>query len=272
LDCRTLVGIIPLFAVESIEIRGRDFSDFSKQLSRLSDNKRHRKQMENIVSQNGSKEQVAVSKSETIAWANDKFGVFMVNPCKLRSILKIVLDSHHFLSDFGLRSASKELQHTPYRFDAGEGEHVYHYLPAESYGDGKFFGGNSSWRGAVWAPTTYMLIESLIKYHDVLGNEWTIECPTGSGRMMNLRQVALELARRFVSIFDRRPDGTRPVYGPSGSMYNASERWRRYPLFYEYFHGCDGTGVGASHQTGWTGLVADLISRLAFEEEKALGP
>ena len=130
------------------------------------------------------------------------------------------------------------------------------YLPAES--DSGLFGGNSNWRGPVWFPVNYLIIESLRKFHGYYGDDFRIECPTGSGKLMSIAEVADELARRLAGLFLRRPDGSRPVFGPSGRLQD-DPRFRDYLQFFEYFHGDTGAGLGASHQTGWTGLVASLL-------------
>jgi hypothetical protein len=137
-------------------------------------------------------------------------------------------------------------------------EHRVDYEPAES-GTG-LFGGNSNWRGPVWFPVNYLLIESLQKFHYYLGDEYQVECPTGSGRYSTLWQVAAEISRRLTHIFLRNAEGKRPVFGDM-RRFQDDPHWRNHVLFYEYFHGDNGTGVGASHQTGWTGLVAKLIQQ-----------
>jgi hypothetical protein len=136
--------------------------------------------------------------------------------------------------------------------------HRVSYEPAES--SSNLFGGNSNWRGPVWFPVNILLIESLQKFHHYLGDEFTVEFPTGSGRQLTLWEVAGELSRRLTHIFLRREDGSRPVHG-SNFAYRDDPHWRDLLLFYEYFHGDDGSGVGASHQTGWTGLVAKLMQQ-----------
>ncbi|HXJ82124.1 MAG TPA: glucosidase [Candidatus Methylomirabilis sp.] len=172
---------------------------------------------------------------------------------KLRRVLSTMLDEKEFLSPFGIRALSRYHAERPYVFHAGGQEYQVSYLPAES--DTGMFGGNSNWRGPIWTPVNALIIRALLEYHMYYGNTFTIECPTGSGRMMNLYQVAEEITRRLSSIFLRDKDGRRPVYGGS-RKFQEDPHWRDLILFYEYFHGDNGAGLGASHQTGWTGIVA----------------
>jgi hypothetical protein len=142
----------------------------------------------------------------------------------------------------------------------GSEAHVVEYLPAES--DSGMFGGNSNWRGPIWLPVNGLIIRALLQYYLYYGNDFTIECPTGSGRMMNLYQVAEEIGRRLSSIFLRDSDGHRPVYGGT-AKFQEDPQWRDYLLFYEYFHGDNGAGLGASHQTGWTGIISRIMHLFA---------
>ena len=142
------------------------------------------------------------------------------------------------------------------------------YLPAES--DTGMFGGNSNWRGPIWMPVNAMIVRALLQYYIYYGDEFTVECPTGSGRRMNLYQVAEEIVRRLSSLFLRGPDGRRPVFG-GNRTFQEDPHWRDCLLFYEYFHGDDGAGLGASHQTGWTGVIARLMHLFAtLTPERAL--
>jgi hypothetical protein len=172
---------------------------------------------------------------------------------KLRRVLARMLDEDEFLSPYGIRSLSRYHLDHPYVFQAGGQEYRVGYLPAES--DSGMFGGNSNWRGPIWMPVNAMIVRALVQYHAFYGDDFTIECPTGSGRTMNLYEVAEEINRRLGSIFLRGPDGRRPVYGGT-ERFQDDPNWRDLILFYEYFHGDNGAGLGASHQTGWTGLVA----------------
>ena len=174
-----------------------------------------------------------------------------------RALLERLLDADEFLSDYGVRSVSR--RHASQQ-DLGElpgiGRASIEYLPGES--NSGMFGGNSNWRGPVWFPVNFLLIESLQKFHHYFGDTFQIECPTGSGKMMNLWQVAQELSLRLSRIFLRDSTGKRAVYGINGK-FQADPHWKDYLLFYEYFHGDNGAGLGASHQTGWTALVANLL-------------
>src|SRR5204862_1933087 len=146
-------------------------------------------------------------------------------------------------------------------------EYRVEYLPAES--DSGMFGGNSNWRGPVWMPVNVLIIRALLQYYLYYGDEFRIECPTGSGRMMTLSEVAKEISRRLEAIFLRGPDGRRPVYGGT-KLFQEDEHWKDLVLFYEYFHGDNGAGLGASHQTGWTGAVAKLIELFGLLDSKRL--
>jgi hypothetical protein len=175
---------------------------------------------------------------------------------KLRKILSRMLDESRFLSPHGIRSLSRwHLEH-PYEFDVQDARYVVQYQPAESRTG--MFGGNSNWRGPVWMPVNALLIRALLSFYLYYGDSFQIECPTGSGKMMNLFQVSREIANRLIRIFRRDNSGRRPVYGGT-EKFQTDPNWKDYILFYEYFHGDNGAGLGASHQTGWTGLVASLI-------------
>ncbi len=183
----------------------------------------------------------------------------LVNEEKLRRILARMLDEERFLGPHGIRSISRWHLDHPYTFSIDGVEHQVQYEPAES--TSPMFGGNSNWRGPVWFPVNLLLIKALISHYRYYGDDLKVECPTGSGTMMNLLEVAQELARRLVGTFLPDADGRRPVYG-GNRLFNEDPHWRDHILFYEYFHGDNGAGLGASHQTGWTGLVATLIQRM----------
>jgi len=178
-----------------------------------------------------------------------------ITPEKLRRILSRMLDPNEFLSDYGIRSLSKSYQNEPYKLNLEGQTFTVTYEPAES--STGMFGGNSNWRGPIWVPMNFVLIYGLYRWYSYLGPNFKVECPTGSGKLMNLREVSSELSHRLISIFTRQ-DGKRPVYGGS-EKFQEDRQWRNLILFYEYFHGDNGAGIGASHQTGWTGLVARLI-------------
>jgi hypothetical protein len=179
----------------------------------------------------------------------------LVNPDKLRRILCYMLDENEFLSPYGIRSLSRYHADHPYMFEAGGQEYRVAYVPGDS--DTGMFGGNSNWRGPIWMPMQLMLIRALVNQYAHLGNDFKVECPVGSGRQLNLLQVSQELARRLSRLFIRNKGGRRPAHGDH-SRWN-DEHWRDHVLFYEYFHGDTGAGIGASHQTGWTGVIAFLI-------------
>jgi hypothetical protein len=184
-------------------------------------------------------------------------GIFaLVNPERLRRILTKMLDENEFLSPYGIRSLSKFHEQHPYVLQVGGQEYRVDYLPAES--NTGMFGGNSNWRGPVWMPVNVLIIRALQNFYLYYGDNFKIECPTGSGNMMNLFEVSKEIAERLSRIFLRDEHGRRPVYG-STEKFQTDPHWRDHILFYEYFHGDNGAGLGASHQTGWTGAVAKTI-------------
>lgn len=183
-----------------------------------------------------------------------------VNEDKLRRILARMLDEDRFFSPYGVRSLSRSHLEDPYRMTIHEQQFKVEYLPAES--DSGMFGGNSNWRGPVWVPVNTLLIRSLLTFYSYYGDDFKVECPTGSGTMMTLFEVAHEISNRMGRIFERDAKGRRPVYGGS-EVFQTDPHWRDYLLFYEYFHGDNGAGLGASHQTGWTGVVARLMQLFA---------
>ena len=195
-------------------------------------------------------------------------GIFaLVNPDRLRRILTKMLDENEFLSPYGIRALSKFHQQHPYIFNAGGQEYRVDYLPAES--NTGMFGGNSNWRGPIWMPVNMMIIRALLNFYGYYGDNFKIECPTGSGRLMNLFEVSKEISDRLTRIFTRDEHGRRAVYG-GAEKFQTDPHWRDYILFYEYFHGDNGAGLGASHQTGWTGLVAKLIQLYGTLDAKQL--
>ncbi|HUN57870.1 MAG TPA: hypothetical protein VMU41_07125 [Candidatus Binataceae bacterium] len=201
----------------------------------------------------------------------DRGIIALLNREKLTRVLTKMLDENEFLSPHGIRSLSKYHQAHPYVLQAGGNEYRVDYLPAES--DTGLFGGNSNWRGPIWVPVNIAIVRGLLGFYSYYGDNFKIECPTGSGRLMNLFEVAREIVERLGAIFLRDNDGHRPVYGGAEKFQN-DPHWRDYILFYEYFHGDNGAGIGASHQTGWTGLVGsmvDLFGRLTPESFLAGG-
>jgi hypothetical protein len=193
-------------------------------------------------------------------------GIFAIlTPERLRRILSKMLDEAEFLSPYGIRSLSKVHAQQPYVFNVHGEEYRVDYLPAES--DTGMFGGNSNWRGPVWMPVNALLIRALLNFYLYYGDSFRVECPTGSGRMMNLFEVAKEISDRLTRIFLRNEQGRRPVYG-GVEKFQSDQHWRDHILFYEYFHGDNGAGLGASHQTGWTGVVAKLIELFGVLDPK----
>ena len=184
----------------------------------------------------------------------------ILDESRLRRVLEKMLDEGEFLSEFGIRSLSKYHERHPFVMQAGGREYRVSYLPAES--DTGMFGGNSNWRGPIWMPVNALIIRSLLQYYSYYGDGFTVECPTGSGRHMSLYQVAEEIGRRLANIFLRDAGGRRPVYGGT-EAFQHDPHWRDLILFYEYFHGDNGAGLGASHQTGWTGVVARIMHLFA---------
>ena len=182
--------------------------------------------------------------------------IALLNPARLRRILQRLLDENEFLSPYGIRSLSKFHEQNPYVVRVGDREYRVDYQPAES--STAMFGGNSNWRGPIWMPMNALIIRALQNFYLYYGDNFTVECPTGSGQKMNLFEVSKEIAARLTRIFTRDDTGRRPVYGGT-EKFQTDPYWRDQILFYEYFHGDNGAGLGASHQTGWTGLIAKII-------------
>jgi hypothetical protein len=244
LKVRSMVGLIPLFAVETLEPRTLDrLGGFKRRLEWFVD---HRRDLTGNV---------ACMRTEG---RGERRLLSIVSADQLRSVLRVMLDEREFLSPYGIRALSRAHRDEPYILNVDGQEHRVDYEPAESRTG--LFGGNSNWRGPIWFPVNYLIIESLQKFHHYYGDSFTVECPTGSGQMMTLWQVAEELSRRLSHIFLRGDDGRRPVYG-SSSTFQQDAHWQDLILFHEYFNGDDGSAVGASHQTGWTGLVAKLLQQ-----------
>ena len=191
---------------------------------------------------------------------NDRRLLSPLNDTKLRRVLAYMLDENEFLSPYGIRALSRDHLEHPFVLNLGGSEYRVEYLPAES--NSGMFGGNSNWRGPIWMPMNALLVRALLQLYTYYGDSFQIECPTGSGNQMNLYQVAEEIANRLAGIFLRGADGRRPVFGGAEKL-QTDPHWRDYILFYEYFHGDNGAGLGASHQTGWTGLIARLLQLFA---------
>jgi Glycosyl hydrolase family 63 C-terminal domain len=191
----------------------------------------------------------------------------VLNKRKMQSVLAYMLDENEFLSPYGIRSLSKKHQADPFIFHVEGQEFRVDYLPAES--NTGMFGGNSNWRGPIWMPVNALILRALLNLYQFYGDEFKVECPTGSGKYMTLFEVSQEIARRLSSMFLRNKEGNRPVYGGS-KKFQEDPHWRDYILFYEYFHGDNGAGLGASHQTGWTGLIARSLDLNARMDPKRL--
>lgn len=245
LKVRSIVGLIPLFAVEVFTAKTvAKAPDF---LRRLSWFLTHRPELAQNVAHI----------SEQVQGQRALFSI--VTKERLRRILERVLDEEEFLSPYGIRSLSRHHRRNPFIVTVEGREYRVDYDPAES--TSRMFGGNSNWRGPIWFPFNYLLIEALHRWDVVYGDSFQMEFPTGSGNLMNLGQIARELAKRLIGIFQHDPDtNKRPVYGGT-DLFQNDPNWRDYILFYEYFHGDNGAGLGASHQTGWTALVTNLISQ-----------
>jgi hypothetical protein len=244
LKVRSMVGLIPLFAVETLEPEVVDkLPGFKRRMQWFIDNRA-------TLSEHIELQEVPGRGTRRL--------LSIVNRRQLPRVLRHMLDEEQFLSPCGIRAVSRYHRDHPYVFQVNGHEHRVDYEPAES--STGLFGGNSNWRGPIWYPVNYLLVESLQKFHYFFGDTLKVECPTGSGRKVNLWEVAAEHSRRLIRIFERQPDGRRPVYGGL-EKFQLDPHWRDFIQFHEYFHGDTGAGVGASHQTGWTGLVAKLIEQ-----------
>jgi hypothetical protein len=244
---RSLVGILPMIAVASLDLNAVERADNQLFAERI---EWFRSQQRDLLER----------ASEERSGGEGRLLLSFLDHKGLERLLGPLLDEREFLSPFGIRSLSRRHAEQPFRTTvAGENLEVS-YWPAES--ESGMFGGNSNWRGPIWAPANFLIIDALRRYHEYHGDHFTVECPTGSGKRMTLDRVADELSRRFVSIFERGPDGRRPVFGGT-ETFQHDPSWRDLLLFYEYFHGDIGAGIGASHQTGWTGLVAVLMEARA---------
>ena len=246
LKVRSLVGLMPLLAVETLEVDVVDMlPEFKRRMNWFFQNR--------IYLRDGG--HVACVRAPG---RHSRRLLSIVNRDHLIRVLQPLLDENEFLSEFGIRSVSKYHKDHPYTFHVNGTAHTINYQPAES--ESGLFGGNSNWRGPIWFPINYLLIEALQKFNHYFGDDLKVECPTGSGNMMNLGQVATELSRRLIRLFLRNRNGKRPIYGGL-DIFDKDPHWQNLILFNEYFHGDNGAGLGASHQTGWTGLVAKLIQQ-----------
>ncbi len=236
---RSVVGLVPLCAATVFE--GEALERFPELRARIRSFLEARPELRTFIHD-----------PMTIGPTGRRLAAILAEP-NLRRVLARMLDENEFLSPYGIRALSRYHADHPYIFGAGNQEYRVSYLPAES--DSGIFGGNSNWRGPVWMPMNALIIRALLQYYLYYGDSFTIECPTGSGRHMTLFHVAKEIQRRIENIFLRNAEGLRPVFG-GARKFQEDPYWRDHLLFYEYFHGDNGAGIGASHQTGWTGVVA----------------
>jgi len=244
LKVRSMVGLLPLCATTVVEKWQRE--SIPRAMAQLGERLRRMPELASSIHPTGPGH-----------YGVDERGVIaLVNPERLRRILEKMLDENEFLGPYGIRSLSKFHEQHPFIFHVEGQEFRVDYLPGES--NTGMFGGNSNWRGPVWMPVNIMIIRSLLNFYLYYGDNFKVECPTGSGNMMNLFAVAKEIADRLAGIFLQDENGRRPLYGGT-EKFQTDPHWRDLILFYEYFHGDNGAGLGASHQTGWTGLVAKTI-------------
>jgi hypothetical protein len=255
LRIRSMVGIIPLFAVEILEQHVIDkLPGFKKRMEWFI---RHRRDLARHIAYCEADGHPGTDSDDP----HDHRLLAIPSRERLERMLRYILDENEVLSPYGVRALSRVHNERPYVFHAGGQEHRVDYVPGES--NTGLFGGNSNWRGPIWFPVNYLLVEALERYHHFYGNDLKVECPTGSGNWLNLKQVAGELSRRLVRIFLPDEQGRRPCHG-GDPRYADDPHWRDLVLFYEYFHGDTGRGVGASHQTGWTSLVSRFLESIAI--------
>jgi hypothetical protein len=241
---RSMVGLIPLYAVDTLEPELlKRLPNFKRRLDWFIANRPGYTQNQACMFTPGMGERRLMS---------------IMNGDKLRRVLRYMLDENEFLSPYGIRAVSRYHKDHPYVLRIGAAEHRLDYEPGES--STGLFGGNSNWRGPIWFPVNFLIIESLQKFHHYLGEDYKVECPTGSGNFLTLWEVAQEISRRLSSVFLHDANGSRPVHGAASKFQN-DPHWKDLILFYEYFHPDNGRGVGASHQTGWTGVVAKLLQQ-----------
>jgi hypothetical protein len=255
LKVRSLVGLLPLCATSILEKEQRD--KVPNAMATIRENQRRMPELMNSIHPTGPGN----------FGVNERGILALVTPDRLRRILSRMLDENEFFGPHGIRSISKFHKDNPYKFYVNGQEFRVDYLPAES--NTGMFGGNSNWRGPVWMPINLLLIRALQQFYMYYGDNFKVECPTGSGNMMNLFEVSKELSSRITKIFIRNEEGRRPVYG-GAEKFQSDPHWRDLILFYEYFHGDNGAGLGASHQTGWTGVVAKLIQIYGLVDGKKL--
>jgi hypothetical protein len=248
LKVRSMVGLLPLCAATVFP--ADVFARFPKLMTRLGE----------FLERNPDLRRLLMPRDRS---PSDRQLLTLLDETKLRRVLARMLDEQEFLAPGGIRSLSRHHLEHPYVLHLAGQDHVVRYLPAES--DSGMFGGNSNWRGPVWMPVNALIVRALLQYYQYFGDSFRIECPTRSGRELTLFEVARELSSRLAGIFLRGPDGRRPVYGGT-EKFQSDPHWRDLLLFYEYFHGDNSAGIGASHQTGWTGVVAKFMQLFGYLE------
>jgi hypothetical protein len=244
LRARSMIGLIPLFAVTTIEPALLDrLPAFRRRLEWFL---RHHPELAGLISR----------------WyepgAGERRLLALLRGHRMKRVLRRMLDETEFLAPYGVRALSRYHAEHPYVFDLEGTHYIVDYQPAES--TSSMFGGNSNWRGPIWFPMNFLIIEALQQFHHYYSDEFKVECPTGSGQYLTLAEIANELSNRLIRLFLRDEQGRRPIFG-AHQRFQHDLHWRDYLLFHEYFHGDDGRGLGANHQTGWTGLVAKLIQQ-----------
>jgi hypothetical protein len=246
LKCRSIVGLVPLFAVETFDRASLErLPAFRRRIEWFARNRPEQTAHLDLPA-SGTRERYLLS---------------AVSRPRLERILRRVLDEQEFLSPYGIRSLSRVHAERPFVFQGGGVEHRVAYVPGEA--DGGLFGGNSNWRGPIWMPVNLLLVRALLQLYSYYGDDFTMEYPTGSGEQKTLFEISQCIGERIVSIFTKDEQGRRPVYG-AAEKFQTDPHWKDLILFYEYFHGDDGSGIGASHQTGWTGCVARIIQALGY--------
>jgi hypothetical protein len=242
LKVRSMVGLIPLFAVEVIEHdKIKRLPLFYERLIWFLD---HRPKLANLVSR------------WQVEGVTQKHLLSLLRGHRMKKILQRMLDETEFLSDYGVRALSKYHKEHPYKINMNGDIATVDYEPGESNTD--MFAGNSNWRGPVWMPVNFLIIESLQRFHHYYGDDFKVECPTNSGNYITIKQVAEFLTERLSKLFLLNAEGRRTVFGDNEKL-QSDPHFKNYILFHEYFHGDNGRGIGASHQTGWTGLIAKLL-------------
>jgi hypothetical protein len=251
LKVRSMVGLIPLFAVEVLN--EEIFQQMPEFTARLDWFLQNRPDLANLISRWGDRGK------------NQRHLLSLLRGHRMKRLLKRMLDTKEFLSPYGVRALSKVHLENPYILYANGSEFSVRYKSGES--DSYLFGGNSNWRGPVWFPVNFLIIESLHRFHHYYGDDFKIEHPTGSGNLLTLQEIANDLSQRMINLFKKDDQGNRPIYG-NNQLLQTDKNFNEHLLFHEYFDGDTGRGLGANHQTGWTGLVAKLIQPIQPNKKK----